>query len=430
MIGLACSLSFNLVGSLPLAEILTAFAFPFILQRHPELLKRPGARAILILMGIWLFSQMTSDMVNGFAFADRLKGMARVIFFAIDFVVFSALVGKNVKRIVLLAVALAFSEVIRLPSYGLDSYGTAWKYGGSLAASIFVVVMGCYLCAKRRYGLYILSVAALAFMNLHYGYRSQIGVDLVTIVFTLPIFPIDKGIRNNNIFRATVLLIGSLGALWLAQKIVREAVKNGYFEASVEQKFESQASGTLGVLIGARPEIPVAIRAIEDDPILGHGSYALDAKYVALLQDYQYRFGYSSSDEPLELAVPGIPTHSHLTASWVEGGVLASFIWFYLLWLIVRAMTIVSSIRPLLGPLYAFLFTGFFWDILFSPFGYDRRIFESFFMVLLVNLTAASAAPAVGRRVRPYVKRIYRGLPNRVVFPRLPRPIHCAKTPC
>ena len=144
---------------------------------------------------------------------------------------------------------------------------------------------------------------------------------------------------------------------------------------------------------------------------------------MALLQDYQYRFGYSSSDEPLELAVPGIPTHSHLTASWVEGGVLASFIWFYLLWLIVRAMIVVSSSRPLLGPLYAFLFTGFFWDILFSPFGYDRRIFEGFFMVLLVNLTAASAAPAVGRRVRPYVKRIYRGIPNRAAFPRLPRPV-------
>ncbi len=423
LIGLGCSMRVNLVGALPYAEILTALAFLFIVRKDASVLSQPGTRTILILMGVWLLSQAVSDMANGSPMDNRLKGMARVIFFAIDFVVFSALVGKNVKRIVLLTLALATSELVRLPSYGLDSYGTAWKYGGSAGFSMFVLVAGCYLCAKKRYLPYALSVAFLAFLNLHYGYRSQIGVDLVTLVFTLPFFPVAvRGIRQNNIFRISLLLIGSLGALWVAQKLVSEAVKNGYFEASVEQKFESQASGQLGVLLGARPEIPVAIQAIKDAPILGHGSYALDPKYLILLQDYQYRFGYSSSDEPLVLAVPGIPTHSHLTAAWVEGGVLASFLWFYLLWLIMRAMTIVSSTRPLLGPLYAFMFTIFFWDILFSPFGYDRRVYEGFFIVLLVNLTSSPAVVSGVRGVRPYVKQIYRGVPNRASLSRLPRP--------
>ena len=423
LIGLGCSLRVNLVGALPYAEILTALAFLFMVGKDTKFLTHPSTRAILILMGIWLLSQMVSDVANGSPLDSRLKGMARVIFFAIDFTVFWALIGNNTKRIILLTLALATSELIRLPTYGLSSSATAWKYGGSLAISMFIMVAGCYLCAKRRYGSFILCTAFLAFLNLHYGYRSQIGVDLITLVFTLPFFPaVARGAPKNNVFRAAILLIGSLGALWISQKMVSEAVKNGYFDASIEQKFESQSSGKLGVLFGARPEIPVAIRAIEDDPFLGHGSYAVDAKYLFLLQDYQYRFGYSDSDAPLDLEVPGIPTHSHLTAAWVEGGVFASFLWFYLLWLIMRGMIVISSTRPFFGPLYALLFTGFFWDILFSPFGYDRRIFEAYFIVLLINLTSSPVVSSASSRVRPYAKRIYQETPNRPTFHALPRP--------
>ena len=424
LIGLGCSVRINLVGALPYSEILTAIAFPFILRKHAKLLTRPGTRTILILMGIWLFSEMVSDVANASPMDNRLKGMARVIFFAIDFIVISALVGKSTKRIILLILALATSELIRLPTYGLSSYGTAWKYGGSAAISIFVMVAGCYFCARRRYSIFILSMAVLAFLNLHYGYRSQIAVDLVTLVFALPFSPRPPAAEAPAALissKLPVLLICSLGAVWVSQKIINQAVKRGYFEESVQEKFEAQSSGQMGVLLGARPEIPVAIQAIRDAPVLGHGSYAVDAKYLILLQDYQYRFGYSESDEPLQLEVPGIPTHSHLTAAWVEGGVLASLLWFYLLWLIVRAMTIIPERRPLLAPLYAFLFTIFFWDILFSPFGYDRRIYEAFFIVMLVNLSASPAVAAVDRRVRPYVKRLYR-MPNRTPFPRLPRP--------
>lgn len=423
LVGVSCAFSTTLVGMLPYAEIFTTLGFPFLLRKHGKILLRPGTRTVLYMMGLWLFSQVLSDVFNDSLMNNRIKGMARVISFAIDFCVFSMLVGKNTKRIILVTLGLVGSELIRLPSYGPLSVSTQWKYGGSLTVSMLVMLLGSYLCLKRRYLLFVACVAIVAFLNLHYAFRSQIAVDLVALVFSLPLFPM--GARSNVVahaFRTMALLTLSLGAIWLSQKILHEAVNAGLFEASVQEKFETQSSGKLGVLFGARPEIPVALRAIADAPLLGHGSYAVDPKYWVMLADYQYKYGYSESDYSVDLEDPGIPTHSHLTASWVEGGVLSSFFWFYVLWLIIRGIMIVSEKRPLLTPLYAFLFISFSWDILFSPFGYDRRIFEAFFIVLLVNLTSAPAVASVSRGVHPYVKRIYRGVPNRAPLPGLPRP--------
>jgi hypothetical protein len=424
LIGVSCAFSTTLVGMLPYAEIFTTLALPYLLWKHGKILSRPGTRTVLYLMGLWLFSQMVSDVVNDTLMNNRLKGMARVISFAIDFSVFSILVGKNTKRVILLALALVVSELIRLPSYGPLSVGTQWKYGGSVIVSVLLMLFGSYLCVKRRYLLFAACVAILAFLNLRYAYRSQIAVDLVTLAMSLPFFSTRaRSSAAARAFRTITLLTLSLGAVWLSQKILHEAVKRGYFEASIQEKFETQSSGKMGVLYGARPEIPVALRAIADAPLLGHGSYAIDPKYYALLQDYQYKYGYSESDEPQDVeGTGGIPTHSHLTASWVEGGFFASFLWFYLLWLIMRGIVTLSERRPVLTPFYAFLLITFFWDILFSPFGYDRRVFEAFFIVLLVNLTSVPAVASVSHRVRPYVKRIYRGVPNRAPFPGLPRP--------
>jgi hypothetical protein len=135
-----------------------------------------------------------------------------------------------------------------------------------------------------------------------------------------------------------LLIVLSLAAVWGSQQILKTAVNAGLFSESDQQKYEQQSQGKLGILFGGRPEGLVAARAIMDSPFLGHGSYAVDYKYYELLQEYRYRFGYAEGDEVDDVEDPGIPTHSHLTMSWVEGGFLASFFWFYMLLLIARGV--------------------------------------------------------------------------------------------
>ena len=74
----------------------------------------------------------------------------------------------------------------------------------------------------------------------------------------------------------------------------------GLFDESLSSKFEGQAKGDYGVLVGGRPETLVAMQAIRDSPIIGHGSYPVDPK-SQLKQDIQYEHGYTDSDDPEEV---------------------------------------------------------------------------------------------------------------------------------
>jgi hypothetical protein len=52
--------------------------------------------------------------------------------------------------------------------------------------------------------------------------------------------------------------------------------------------------------MGGRPDTPVAIQAIRDIPIIEHGSFAADPKYLELKQDLRHEYGYSDTDAPDE----------------------------------------------------------------------------------------------------------------------------------
>ena len=121
----------------------------------------------------------------------------------------------------------------------------------------------------------------------------------------------------------------------------------------------SQSGGDYGVLVGGRPETLVAIQAIRDSPIIGHGSFPEGTKYIQLKQDIRYEHGYSDSDEPedTETKIPVIPTHSHLTLAWVEGGILGGLCWIYILILILRGVLRVTAAATAFGPLI-FLFAA------------------------------------------------------------------------
>ena len=123
------------------------------------------------------------------------------------------------------------------------------------------------------------------------------------------------------------------------------------------------------MLFGGRPETLVAIQAIRDSPIIGHGSFAADVRYSNWRQQLQYEYGYSDTDTAEELEYPVIPTHSHLTMAWVESGILGGLLWIYILVLTIRALFRLALTRPNFAPLYSYLLVNFVWDILYSPFG-------------------------------------------------------------
>jgi O-antigen ligase len=302
---------------------------------------------------------------------------------------------------------------------------TAFKFGGSSTMIIISLLASSYFYAKRRYRICIGISLALAALNLGFAFRSQVAIVLVSSVLTLPIFVGRGGRRDSsskNVLRVVALLVFAGGSAYLANEVVKYAAIKGFFDESTQDKFTQQSSGKLGVLFGGRPETLVAIQAIRDNPIIGHGSFAADVHYLELKQQLQYEYGYSDSDIPEELEYPAIPTHSHLTMAWVESGILGGLLWIYTLVLVIRAIFRLALTRPNLAPLYSYLLVNFVWDILYSPFGSVNRMWGAYLVLLSYHLLrtpvpgtqpADARKPAIlhPRRIA-YKRRVIPGFAN------------------
>ena len=150
---------------------------------------------------------------------------------------------------------------------------------------------------------------------------------------------------------------------------------------------------------GGRPETLVAIQAIRDRPIVGHGSFAADFHYLELEQQLQYEYGYTDTDIAEDVDYyPVIPTHSHLTMAWVESGILGGLLWIYILVLTLRALFQVAVTRPNMAPLYSYLLVNFVWDILYSPFGSVNRMVGAYLVLLGYHMLRMPVKGTTGSR--------------------------------
>ena len=155
-------------------------------------------------------------------------------------------------------------------------------------------------------------------------------------------------------------------------------------------KYETQSAlGDIGILLGGRSESLVTVQAIQDSPLIGHGSWAKDRYYAELRQLMLYRLGFVNRF--IEPETDLIPTHSHLLGSWVEAGIGGALFWVGVLGLIIAALRRLYASDDPLRPYLVFLMFLFIWDILFSPFGAQRRLTNGFLMVAALFALKASA---------------------------------------
>jgi hypothetical protein len=411
-LGVAGAYSLNVVGSLPWSEAL-------LLPMLPVLLLARGGRAFdrqylmfYIMAGGWFLGTQIADTYNGMPAYNRMKGTARVVFFILDFMALATLINNKSRRILVFALSLATLLFVGSFEFAGD-FLLQWKFGLSHAFAMGLLLVSSYYYKQRRYWVCFSIAAALAAINFRYGFRSQLVIHVVSAILILPIFDNTQtkatGARGyEHTLRVLVLLALSGVVVYGANAAIKYGAENGFFDESTNAKFQTQSEGDYGVLVGGRPETLVAIQAIRDNPIIGHGSFPFGYKYLQLKQDIQYEHGYSDSDEPEETEFPIIPTHSHLTMGWVEGGILGGICWIYIFVLVLRAVLRLTTLRPHLAPLYSYLLVNFLWDILYSPFGSVNRMRAAFFILLSYFILRMSPADAV-EASRSAVRTIVRG---------------------
>jgi hypothetical protein len=198
--------------------------------------------------------------------------------------------------------------------------------------------------------------------------------------------------------RLVVLVSIALLASLVAGTAVRILSTSGLLGEEAQQKNQRQASVKGGMLIGGRPEILVSSIAVKDSPILGHGSWAKDSKYVELLYDTMYERGMTDQEDidAIEGDTEGlIPAHSHVMTAWVWAGIMGAAFWCYVWWLLARTLVRLAMYWPSMAPLYTYLLMEMMWDIFFSPFGTGRRVIEGVVIIITLDLLSVHVPRAV-----------------------------------
>jgi hypothetical protein len=390
LLGFTTEFTVHFVGELYLAEILMAVLLPIFLVLRGKRALRPELKTVYVLMGFWLLGLVVSDVYNHIDLVDRLRGSALIIFFAINTLSMSIVLGHNERRKLLYLVGLMVGALISVklqPSPAFEAY--PWKFGYAYGTIQLVMLLSAYFYSRRRYVVSVLLILGVCAINLLLNFRSPVLGLLLVIVLVFPIIP-DRlvGMRivpQSQIIRLALLAFLVFVAAEGAEALVGFVTQAGYVNEEAQAKNESQAK--MGFL-GGRPEFAVGLQAALDSPIIGHGSWAKDMKYLEMLNDLEIEAGVINSSGDFEAEANGqIPGHSQIITAWVWAGIAGLIFWSYMVWFFFKGIIRVSLFRPPMAPAYMSFLIAMWWDIFFSPFAANRRIVESFMIVFVADLS-------------------------------------------
>jgi hypothetical protein len=422
VIALIASYSVRFVGDLPVGEIVLIPLVPIIWVLRKRHTVPPLLWTIFFLMGLWLCGQILTDLYRESAAVDWMRGDAAIVFFTLDLAGLTVLLAGNEHRKAVFLAGLGIGELMVARFAPSEfAHGEPWKFGYASGTIILSLLISGFFYSRRRYLLAGLLFVGIIGVNLLENYRSPVLNLLIAMVLVIPIVPERIGRlkllpRVGSVMRVAVLAGMVVAAGSGASALVHFVTSRGLISEEGRKKNESQAQGT-GLLLGARPEIQISVRAVFDSPILGHGSWAKEPKYQEMLSDMMVEQGQPGNLGEMEVssAYGLIPSHSHLMGAWVSAGILGAVFWAFIFWLVIKGIVRVTVLRPPLAPVYAYLLVEFSWAILFSPFGSTLRMYESMVMVIMMDLLGS--APHLVRALPPLRKRAWRRQPFRGRIP-------------
>jgi len=390
----------NIVGVLNGTDICLICAFLYFAARGRIRIKSPIVKRVLILGLFWLASQILTDLVRHSAFADYARGWSNISLTLINFVTLYVLLYGRPRRFVIYGWGLVPSIAISylLHNFNSDEAEDPWKFGYAYPVTLAVVLLASH--RKCRENWRIALIAAMGLINILLGARSLGGICLVAALYLVIAhsmrFRAETGAKLKSSLKVVLAISLALGGFGIF-KVYQFAASSGKLGEDARGKYEEQSSGKYGLLLGGRSELFSVVPAIMDSPILGHGSWAKDPTYLIAGREAMLLLGYKGaldlSTDQLEEGL--IPTHSFLLGAWVYAGVLGAVFWGWVWFLIVKALARIYPAAAGLLPLMAYVGFLLLWDILFSPFGLDRRNQVPYFLLLIFTYYEMSLRSAV-----------------------------------
>jgi O-antigen ligase len=372
----------NLIGQLALSEIF-AILDNLSLKKWVKTIKDvPDSKKICIAYSFILLSQMISDVVNGSNMNDLLRGWANILMAIFLFMFLIRSLNSNVLLIIFflcgLIVRLILLDPIELSGEMTLDNMPFFKFKLVPILSNLILVVSWYLLKKRKINKLTLTVIMIVFGLFCMAFDARSGglfMILTAIIFfnkniikriTLKkvlLYTFIFGIVFQGLYSIYVsqVLAGNLGGEHSRGQLLR--VENPY--------------NPVNLLMSGRAETFVAIQAIMDKPIFGHGSWASDkdGKYTYMLyvmSDSEDQFISIYRDAGRLI----IPSHSVLLGAWVTagfGGFLA-ILYIFVLFL-KRGISLIGDPKiqnsPYILIVINYLLNGT-WIFLFSPITHIR----------------------------------------------------------
>ncbi len=398
----------HLVGELYGPDIAypVVFLFLFFSTRREKWPRE--LRTGIMLAALWFVGAVISDIYQSTSWEDIARGWSKILLFVVILLGIYQLVRNDLRRIILLILGEALGITLEaLVNPDILAAYDPWKFGVGAGVTIAIIYLACIVLPANVFWRLIGAtiIIATSFLSLALNVRALFGFTFLTGIFAAAKIAIDsrKSSRRLTVVQFAVAIVFILTVVQGMFFIYSTAASQGWLGLDAQDKYEAQTRGGSSVLMGGRDEILVSIQAVVDSPIIGHGSWARDIYYVAMLRDLLEAKGTDVAFSGNIFDNDVIPAHSHLMGSWVESGVLGGVFWIWALIISFRASFAMVNLRRPEMPFVAFVLISLVWNILFSPFAAFMRFQTAaalYLAIVVIGLAKRGSQEVTHRIVR------------------------------
>lgn len=382
----------QIIGSVSANEILLVAAIPLYTNQILRLLQDRHLRRLIVFGLLYLLALIVADLYRQTPAEDYLRGWTRVGFTLVALVVLGAILTDGKKGAwlpFLLGWFFAPLGSILLYEIQMDLY--KFYLGGSISAFSFLA-MG-YLPALLAPIAYALPLMATAIAFL-YNSRAAAGVTLLAFL-VVALRASGQKLEDWSARKLTLAALGmALGSVGIIQ-FYGFAASHGYFGEDAYDKYMAQVrpgdEGLVSILFGGRAEMYFTWPKIAESPFIGYGSWPKDWIYIqgrAAELEIPNLGALLGSRSNVDAGL--IPSHSHILGAWLEAGILGAVFWTYALWLTLRLLITSGHIAKVgkLWPIFTYVLVSFAWDLFFSPYGGERRVWNGFVLAWIISVAS------------------------------------------
>ena len=374
------------IGVLYVPELISLFLFIQLFSKI-ILLYKDQLKTFILLLFLYLFVQVFSDLYRATPPEDYLRGWSNIIFFFIHTSTLFFILNNDKNNFFIFGLGYVLG-IILTTFYSPNIYfqgGSFWKFGYGTPITFLLALLTTTKFFQNNL-FRILIFLFLSFINFYFGFRSLAGVCLfVSLIMFIMNFNSIYNLLNNKKSIQYKIVLGIL-LIFILTYLVNTSYAylaiNEYLGVNEVARYKSQM-GSLGILVGGRQEILTSIYAILNSPFIGYGSWAMNPFSDDLLQGLLLDFGYYNV-QAFTYFDDRLPTHSHFFGAWVTAGIFGVFIWIWFLYNIFKALVLNSMKKDNWNGFFYFICILMTWKIFFSTFAGEARFYDAYYLCLIL----------------------------------------------